>query len=66
VGYQLLGESLLVEWLATEDRRDVQDQVLGWVAQLLQAPAGAESERLPGSRADVRVAFVPERRDCGR
>ncbi|MGH2669834.1 MAG: hypothetical protein ACRDH5_12085 [bacterium] len=60
MAYQLHGEPLLIAWLATEARRDMQDRVLAWVAQLLQDPAAIESERLPGPPADVRVAFVPE------
>jgi len=59
VAYQLHGEPLLIEWLATEPRRDVQDRVLTVIAQLLEEPAAVESDQLPGSRADVRVTFVP-------
>lgn len=59
MAYQLHGESLLLEWLSTEPRRDVQDRVLDVIARLLEEPTAVESEQLPGPRADMRVTFVP-------
>lgn len=59
MAYQLHGESLLLGWLSTEPRREVQDRVLAVIAQLLEEPATVESEQLPGPRADMRVTFVP-------
>jgi hypothetical protein len=59
LAYQLEGERVLADWLAREQRRDVQDRVIEWITFLIQDPSAVDSVRLPGRRPD-RVALVPD------
>lgn len=59
MSYQLSGDRVLLDWLASEQSPEVRGLVLGWIAELAADPHALEAPRLPGSRADVRAILIP-------
>ena len=57
--YQLSGDQVLFDWLASEKSPEVRGVVLAWIAELADDPKAFEAPRVPGSRADVRATLIP-------